>query len=189
MIINPRTVADADRWLDADCGPDYHAQPLAQDWARLAKVGEELGEAIQELILWTAQNPRKPQDPDAGTRLLKEIADVVATGILCIQHFTKDIGATQAVITANFDKIDARIPDNHRTIAPLPRVDDATDRLTLAVARWHRALNAEPHADSDAEIEYAHDLMKLAARELTRAVDAQRPDRQPAGWGGDRGGR
>lgn len=68
-------------------------------------------------------------------------------------------------------------------------VDQATERLTLAVDRWHRALNTEPHADSDTEIEYAHDLMKLAARELTRAVDAQHPDRQPAGWGGNRGGR
>jgi hypothetical protein len=107
--IDSDVIVAADRWLDADCGPAYQAQPLAQDWGRLSKVIEELGEAIAEMILWTGQNPRKPRDPAAYDRMLKEIADVVASGLVCIQHFTKDIDATEAVIAANFEKLRSRV--------------------------------------------------------------------------------
>lgn len=61
-------------------------------------------------------------------------------------------------------------------------VDQATEQLTQAVERWNRAVNADPSANSEAETEYAHDLVKLAAQRLVRAVNAQRPDRQPVGW-------
>src|SRR5271157_2843293 len=79
-----------DKWLDANVDEQYLGQPLAQDWARVAKVGEELGEAINELILFTGQNPRKGLDTTAYERLLSELADTAYTAIFALQHFTKD---------------------------------------------------------------------------------------------------
>lgn len=61
-------------------------------------------------------------------------------------------------------------------------VDEATGQLVSAVERWCRAVDADPSANYDAEVEYAHDLVKLSARELVRATDAQPADRQPVGW-------
>ena len=43
-------------------------------------------------------------------------------------------------------------------------------------------MDAEPHADADAEAEYAGELVALAARELTRQVDGLPHDQQPTGW-------
>lgn len=79
----------ADEHLDSKVHPDYKDQPLAQDWARVAKAGEELGEAIDALIGMTGQNPRK------GTYggledLLDELADFSLTGLYAMQHFLKD---------------------------------------------------------------------------------------------------
>jgi NTP pyrophosphatase (non-canonical NTP hydrolase) len=84
-------------WMDADLDGEvperYRDQPLAQDWARVAKVTEEAGEAIDALIGMTGQNPRKGE---YGTRddLLTELADVALTGLYAIQHFTKDADDT-----------------------------------------------------------------------------------------------
>jgi hypothetical protein len=36
-----------DLWLDDAVSDSYKEQPLAQDWARIAKIAEEAGEAIQ----------------------------------------------------------------------------------------------------------------------------------------------
>jgi hypothetical protein len=91
-------ITEIDNWLDEKPGIDYSDQPLAQDWARVAKITEEAGEAIAELILWTGQNPRKPQDPEAKERMLKELCDVILTGWLALQHFTKDAEETEARI-------------------------------------------------------------------------------------------
>jgi hypothetical protein len=98
---DPRFWLEAiDLHLDAEVGQDYLEQPLAQDWARIAKVQEECGEAIAELILWTKQNPRKALRGDTRTKddVLKELADVVITGALAMQHFTKDATETQRII-------------------------------------------------------------------------------------------
>ncbi len=89
-----------DEHLDAEVGQRYKDEPLAQDWARVTKVSEEVGEAIAELILWTQQNPRKVLRGDTGSRdgLLKELADVVITGALGMQHFTKDARETLRIL-------------------------------------------------------------------------------------------
>lgn len=91
-------IVDVDRWLDAGVSDLYQAAPLAQDWARVAKTSEEAGEAIDALIAWTGQNPRKPQRDDAGGELLAELADVALTGIYAIQHFTKDVDETLRIV-------------------------------------------------------------------------------------------
>lgn len=98
-----------DRWLDQQVGQLYKEQPLAQDWARVGKVIEELGEAIKELILYTGQNPRKGIHPEAHLNMLMELADTVATGILAIQHFTKDGWTTRAIIQEKISFIERRM--------------------------------------------------------------------------------
>ena len=103
-------IRDIDEWLDEAVSRDYQDQPLAQDWARVAKVGEEYGEAIAELILMTGQNPRKTQDPAARERLLMELSDVVFTAILGMQHFTKNTAETREILQRKLNMIRARIP-------------------------------------------------------------------------------
>jgi len=125
-----------DAWLDGDVAETYREQPLAQDWARTAKVAEESGEAREEMDAWqriiadqmrvseidvpagraiaaliavTGQNPRKGVH---GTReaLLKELGDVVCTGLFAIQHFTKDADTTWGIITEALAKAMSRVP-------------------------------------------------------------------------------
>lgn len=107
-------VIDSDDWLDSAVADRYERQPLAQDWARVAKVSEEVGEAIAELILWTGQNPRKGTDPAARERLLGELADVVVTGVLAIQHFTKDSETTCGIVEGRMARIAARMREAQR---------------------------------------------------------------------------
>lgn len=97
-MISKKIVGEVDEILDDNVSEIYQDMPLAQDWARVTKVGEELGEAINELILMTGQNPRKPRDPEAYNRLLMELADVAMTGVYAIQHFTKNVDITEQVM-------------------------------------------------------------------------------------------
>jgi NTP pyrophosphatase (non-canonical NTP hydrolase) len=98
-----------DRWLDAYAGLQYQDQPLAQDWARLSKVAEELGEAIQAFIGYTGQNPRKGI-VNSKDDVLDELADVVFTGILCVQHFTKDSQEVRDILRRKLRRIEERVP-------------------------------------------------------------------------------
>lgn len=102
-------VAMIDDWLDSHVAPGYKEQPLAQDWARVAKASEEAGEAVDALIKMTGQNPRKGM---CGTsaELLGELADVTWTGIFAIQHFTKDTAVTDEVLRVRLARILDRIP-------------------------------------------------------------------------------
>jgi len=88
-----------DEYLDSEVSPDYKAQPLAQDWARVAKCGEESGEAIDALIGVTAQNPRKGEY-SSKEELYAELADVALTGMYGLQHFTKNDADTLEIILA-----------------------------------------------------------------------------------------
>lgn len=101
-------VALVDHWLDSAVADSYQGQPLAQDWARVAKVVEEAGEAIEALIAWTGQNPRKPRRVEARNELLTELADVALTAILGMQHFTKDAGQTWAYIDHRLARLQQR---------------------------------------------------------------------------------
>lgn len=98
-----------DLWLDGNVSDDYDT--LAQHWARVAKAAEEIGEAIAQLILWTGQNPRKPRDPNAKHEMLNELADTAMTGMLAIQHFTKDTSETDGYLSAALAKTVSRAID------------------------------------------------------------------------------
>jgi hypothetical protein len=96
IMVMPQVVKKVDEHLDRMTANDYHLQPLAQDWARVAKLAEEVGEAVSELIQWTGQNPRKGAHPEARARMMAELADVAMGAIYALQHFTKDLSETQA---------------------------------------------------------------------------------------------
>lgn len=97
-MIDHDAVRFVDEWLDREVSGSYREQPLAQDWARVAKVAEEAGEAVAELILLTGQNPRKGKDDGARDRLLNELADTAMAAVYAIQHFTKDAILTSAAL-------------------------------------------------------------------------------------------
>jgi hypothetical protein len=86
-----------DNWLDEELPDHYREQPLAQDWARISKVIEELGEAVAAMIGATGQNPRKGTTHHRDD-ILNELADVTMTGILAIQHFTKSTSMTREIL-------------------------------------------------------------------------------------------
>jgi hypothetical protein len=117
-------------WLDGAVADTYQDQPMAQDWARVAKCAEEISEVMQEaegrelsahdrerldgctlyigraieaLIAVTGQNPRKGV---CGTldEMLKELADVWCTAIFAIQHFTNDSEVTASILAASLGK-------------------------------------------------------------------------------------
>lgn len=98
-----------DQWLDDNVSQEYKDQPLAQDWARIAKESEEKGESIAELILLSGQNPRKGKHPEAREQLLMELADRVFTGMFAIQHFTKNIEETRDILDRKLNLIFSRI--------------------------------------------------------------------------------
>jgi hypothetical protein len=110
-MIDKSIVTEVDEILDRLVSTQYKDQPLAQDWARVAKIQEETGEAIAELILATGQNPRKPQDNHARERLLCELADTAMTAVYAIQHFTKDVAATEEYMTRAQTKHHSRLTE------------------------------------------------------------------------------
>jgi hypothetical protein len=92
-----RDIQALDEYLDEGVSLEYSRSPLAQDWARVAKVAEEMGEAVDALIGLTGQNPRKGY---YGTidDLYNELVDVALTALLAIQHFTKNPTKTDYLI-------------------------------------------------------------------------------------------
>jgi hypothetical protein len=97
-------VATLDAWLDDNVGVLYKEQPLAQDWARISKVQEELGEAVRAFIGYTHQNPRKIGEVP-WSDVINELADTAVTAILAMQHFTKDAKQVAGILDESFDHI------------------------------------------------------------------------------------
>jgi len=104
-------LARVDEWLDDAVSQEYKDQPLAQDWARISKIGEELGEAIDAFILYTGQNPRK-QSTELLDDTLLELADVVMTGILAMLHLTKDQAAVGNILLTKMRSIARRVAEH-----------------------------------------------------------------------------
>ena len=109
--IDWQELEEIDKWLDGTVADQYKTQPLAQDWARISKVAEELGEAIQAFIGATGQNPRKGVI-NTQEEVLDELADVVITGLAAMMHFTKDPYTVRQIIRNKLHRIWKRIPRN-----------------------------------------------------------------------------
>lgn len=89
MSNTQKQLEEIDQYLDANVSLLYKLQPIGQDWARISKVGEEYGEAVNTFIGVTGQNPRKG-DYSSYDELEKELLDVAATALLAVQHFDKE---------------------------------------------------------------------------------------------------
>lgn len=103
-------VETVDAFLDSHRSPDYLAQPLANDWARVTKVCEEAGEVWKALSKRTGENYRKGVCATED-ELLGELGDCVSAAMLGIQHRTKDTAVTWAVVSAAFRKASQRVAD------------------------------------------------------------------------------
>jgi phosphoribosyl-ATP pyrophosphohydrolase len=115
--IDWQAVKSIDEWLDAYAGLKYQDQPLAQDWARLAKIMEEGGEAVQAFIGLTGQNPRKGVTHTSDD-VLNELADVAFTAVFCMQHFTKNTDEVRRILRVKLAKIATRVPSLSGTVRP-----------------------------------------------------------------------
>jgi hypothetical protein len=100
-------ITDIDRYLDSQVAEQYLVQPLAQDWARIAKISEELGEVVDAFIGITGQNPRKGYY-SSQEDVIKELLDVACTALLAVEHFTKD-GSTWDRLQAHIIYLKRRI--------------------------------------------------------------------------------
>jgi hypothetical protein len=72
------------RWID-DYGPNAERPLEAQLWGRTMKGGEEHGEVVAAMILYTCQNPRKP-GPSPLNKVVKELLDEATAALGGIQH-------------------------------------------------------------------------------------------------------
>src|SRR5260221_12993312 len=106
MELSP--LAWMENWRDENTGELYKNEPLAQDWARICKVSEELGKAVNAFIGTTGQNPRKGLTHDMDD-VLEELADTALTAIYAIQHFTKNEQDTYGIITGRHDTHYSRV--------------------------------------------------------------------------------
>jgi NTP pyrophosphatase (non-canonical NTP hydrolase) len=105
-------VTEINNWIDGDIPPTYKEQPLAQHWARIAKLQEEAGEVVDAFIRLTGQNPRKGKTENWG-EFLDELADVAATAILAIQHFTGDWTETEQILWDKLISLRERVPEEY----------------------------------------------------------------------------
>lgn len=129
--IDWQAVETVDAWLDAAVAAHYQGQPLAQDYARVAKATEETGEAIAALIGATGQNPRKGVTHTMQD-VTDELADVAMTAILAIQHFTKNASVTRQILRAKLAALSTRVPETpDDSTAAIPR-QEFTERLAAA---------------------------------------------------------
>ena len=96
-----------DDWLDSDMSPEYQAQPLAHDWARITKVCSEAGEVMDALSMSTGENPRKGVCATEDD-LLGELGDAACAALFAIQHRTKDAGTTWSILLAAAEKVHQR---------------------------------------------------------------------------------
>lgn len=129
-------LAIIDQWLDDYVAVEYSEQPLAQDWARISKVGEELGEAISEFISATGQNPRKPRTNDA-LPMLEELADTALTAILAMLHFTKNDALVGQLLIDKTRKIGVRMSE-HKTKVSREGARNKPDAVAIQRA-WQAA--------------------------------------------------
>ena len=87
------------KWVDEY---NAHRNREAALWGRVAKVCEESGEAMQALIGFTGQNPRKGSHV-THSQLREELLDVAATALGAVEHLD---GHTGESIELLFDKIE-----------------------------------------------------------------------------------
>lgn len=97
-------LARLSNWLDE---ANAHRDPEARTWGRMAKLSEETGEVVQEMIAFTGQNPRKPKTLTV-TALIKENLDVAITALGNVEHLTGNEGTSMHRLLTHLSAIIAR---------------------------------------------------------------------------------
>lgn len=141
-------VADITGWLD-DANPDS----AHEDSMRVLKLTEEAGEAAAAYIGMVGQNPRKGVT-HTREQFLDELADVAITALCAIQHFTKDVGGTRAVLAAKLAGIIERagIPTQAEIDAA-----NATAPTHYTLTGLSAACGESTHPGSRRDVWLAHD--------------------------------
>lgn len=111
--IDWQAVEYIDTFLDRNVGRRYQLEPFAQDWARIAKIMEEGGEAVAAFIGATQQNPRKGNTHEMNDVLI-ELADTVLTALYALQHFTKNSAVTASIVKERIATHERRFQDIER---------------------------------------------------------------------------
>lgn len=91
-------LAALSEWIDRH---NAHKPEQQQLWERTAKVGEEFGEVVAEMILLTNQNPRKPAPDDeheVRNRVIDELLDVAVTALGAVEHMIDNTGSSLAML-------------------------------------------------------------------------------------------
>lgn len=79
-----RAISTLSHWVD-NSPANAKRDPEALTWHRVAKVSEEAGEAIDEMIKWVGGNPRKPKSLSSGA-LVGELLDAAVSALGAVEH-------------------------------------------------------------------------------------------------------
>lgn len=99
-------LTDLSEWIDAH-NRAKGTNEQAITWGRIAKVGEEFGEAITEYIAFTGQNPRKPQT-GSESLVKKEMLDVAVAALGVVEHLSGNGGQAFGLLLNHLRIVDRR---------------------------------------------------------------------------------
>jgi hypothetical protein len=96
-------ITELSKWVD-DANAD---RGEALTWSRVAKVGEESGEALSALLGYVGQNPRKGYYADAQ-EVVKELLDVALAALGAVEHMTDNKGHALRLFREHVEAVHAR---------------------------------------------------------------------------------
>ncbi len=110
-------LVELSRWID-ESPRNAGRDPEALDWIRVAKVGEEAGEAISALNAATGANPRKGMC-GSMTAVSKELLDVAVTALAAFEHLNGHAGYSLAALFGHIENVYRRAGlGDHPTTTP-----------------------------------------------------------------------
>lgn len=108
-------IYDLSEWIDRNPDPIYsdeHGPTITQTWARVAKMAEEVGEAVAALIGYTGQNPRKGRHGSIDD-VAREVCDVALTAMCALAHLQTEYrelaGDAPTRLAQHINKVHARM--------------------------------------------------------------------------------
>ena len=90
-------------WIDTSTA-NQARDPEARLWGRVAKIGEEAGEAIAALIGATGQNPRKGVTHTLAD-VRAELLDVAVTALAAVEHLNGNDATSIDALTEKLDRL------------------------------------------------------------------------------------
>ncbi len=175
-------------WIDAG---NAHRDPEARTWGRIAKIGEECGEAIEAFLALTGQNPRKGVTGVADD-VVEELLDVAVTALGAIEHLREHDGRALDLLATKIRRVAYRAGlTDEPTPEPEPVAPSAPSRRAVSwpspVGRAARVLDPEATigpTPTTSEwlfgmIDRRHAAVEKAQETLTAALT---PDNDDTAW-------